>query len=593
MMVRALAVAAMMACSLARGQVMADRVPNDALLYAGWAGTAALGPAYDGSHLKALLEALKLPEFLDARIQEAMDKQAAAGKGDEAKLVKDLLTLVARSPGGVYVGPFETAPEHAQPYPRIAVFSKVGKETAAAAAAKLDESVKKSHKASDPPVSASAVGDYLLVFVGNQESEKNFEHGLTAEGNGESLAATDGFKKTMTQLGPGAAQPAVMIYVNAEQSVTAVQEVMQNAPEAGAMRKAIIPAIVDGAGLSGLRQIGWAGSFDGADWSSATFIGMRERRNGLLAFFDNPPLTEESLKLIPSSATMAGAVRFDGERLLKDVSDAAATVDPRMPQQIETVLTQAWAWTGIDLKHELLPSLGDEFIYYSTPEAAGSSMRGLTLVNRLRDSQKAESALSAAENFANLLILQRNPNSKAQFQVQPLPAPLENVKAHVLTVGNLTPAWAIQNGVLFVSMSVPGLEHAIETAESGKESILQNPQFVAMEKKLGRDKFSSFSYADLSASAPEIYDLVSSGLSMAAARSGDPTKAYTLPPLSRLMPEMGLQMRVGWTDADGYHRRERAPFPGARVIGPMQVFFLRLGVQTEQRRPAAPATGLP
>ena len=46
-------------------QALADQVRGDAIGYVGWAGADALGPRYDKSHLKAVLEASSMPQFLD------------------------------------------------------------------------------------------------------------------------------------------------------------------------------------------------------------------------------------------------------------------------------------------------------------------------------------------------------------------------------------------------------------------------------------------------------------------------------------------------------------------------------------------------
>src|SRR3954464_3277065 len=43
--------------SSAGAQPLADRVPADALLYVGWAGSEHLAPAYAQSHLKGLIDA--------------------------------------------------------------------------------------------------------------------------------------------------------------------------------------------------------------------------------------------------------------------------------------------------------------------------------------------------------------------------------------------------------------------------------------------------------------------------------------------------------------------------------------------------------
>ena len=47
-------VALLIVAGQASAQPLADRVPADALVYIGWAGSQNLGPAYDASHLKAV-----------------------------------------------------------------------------------------------------------------------------------------------------------------------------------------------------------------------------------------------------------------------------------------------------------------------------------------------------------------------------------------------------------------------------------------------------------------------------------------------------------------------------------------------------------
>ena len=47
----------------ASAQPLADRLPSDALLYVGWAGSEKLGPAYSQSHLKGVMNASNLPQL--------------------------------------------------------------------------------------------------------------------------------------------------------------------------------------------------------------------------------------------------------------------------------------------------------------------------------------------------------------------------------------------------------------------------------------------------------------------------------------------------------------------------------------------------
>ncbi len=567
----------------ARAQILADKVPANALLYAGWAGSDALGPAYDGSHLKAFLNALNLPKFVGDRFSQAMARETDPQKIEQAKFAQELLTAVAKSPTAVYVGPLDFAINPAQPVPRIAIFSKIGKAQAGPMATRLSTAIALNRQPGQPQAAAVAVGEFLLLYIG----DANIQDRLAGEPAVlHSLAESEAFKKAFAHLGPAAGKAAASVYFDGQATV----EMIATAVQAGtnAQARQLYPALADGLGLNSLQQFAWAGSFDGADWQAATFLGMRDRRPGLLAFFDNKPLSQESLKLIPKSATSAGAFRFDGMRLLDDITNTAAKINDQYPKQIETFLTNVYIWTGIDLKRELLPAFGDEFVYYGSPAGAGNSLRGFALVNRLRDAKKANAAVSAVENFVNLMIEQNNPNSKVQFKTQALPAPWDKVTAHIMPLDNVTPAWAIHDGVFFFSLSLPGLQSAMEMTAGTKPSILDNPQFVALRKKLGHDSFAAFSYADLGRSAPETYELLNHALTTALARNPDP-QAYILPPLDKITPALGPCLKVSWTDNEGYHAQETSPFPLAGYLSPSQYIGL-LFLEQYQRRQQPPAT---
>ncbi len=462
----------------ARAQVLADRVPADAVAYAGWAGSDALGPAYDASHLKTFIETFNLPGLVSQRLQAATARVNDPGNADNIHVLQDLFAALAKAPTALYIGPADFSNPN-QPMPKLALFSKVGAAQALNLADRVSALMAQRRAPNGPPSGAIAVDDFLLIYAGDAK----FPERLSGPAPERSLSHEDAFSHAIAQLGPDAAKSAAVVYADGHAFVQLLGSAVQMSNNAQV--RDYFPAISDGAGLTGLKQFAWAGNFDGADWKTSTFLGLRDRRNGLLAFLDNKPLSDDSLKLIPKSATTAGTVRFDGPRLLDDITAAAAKLNDQAPKQIESVLTQAYIWTGIDLKRELLPAFGDEFVYYGSPAAAGNSLRGFTLFNRLKDAKKAESAVSAVENFINLLVLQRNPTSKLQFQTQKLPAPWDAVTAHVLTLPQATPCWAINGDVFYFSLSLPGLQSALDMGAGNKPSILDNPQFTALRKLPG------------------------------------------------------------------------------------------------------------
>ena len=65
--------AIVLAPAAALAQALADRLPADTVVYVGWSGLDAQAKAYDGSHLKAVLESSQIREtFTPALPREAL-----------------------------------------------------------------------------------------------------------------------------------------------------------------------------------------------------------------------------------------------------------------------------------------------------------------------------------------------------------------------------------------------------------------------------------------------------------------------------------------------------------------------------------------
>src|SRR3954449_5329666 len=84
--------------SSARAQSLAEHVPGDAIVYVGWRGASNLGPGYEASHLKAILDGSNIPEFftdfLPRLVQRVQQKDLAAGT--KMRVVMDLGSALFR-----------------------------------------------------------------------------------------------------------------------------------------------------------------------------------------------------------------------------------------------------------------------------------------------------------------------------------------------------------------------------------------------------------------------------------------------------------------------------------------------------------------
>ena len=553
--------------------VLADHVPADAIAYAGWAGADSLGDPYNASHLKAFLDVLKLPQLISSQVQQGLAGQANAQQRENAQLLQDLLTILAKSPTAVFMQPFDF-PDNAPPVPKVALIAKLPPGTFVNIPP-LSALISQNRGPNAPRVGIVKNGSYLEIFLGRPDIP---DPNQPAPNGG--LAASPAFQKALQHLSPNAAKSPALAYIDAAAALKTFTTAVDKSDNTQAQR--LLAPLVS-LGLGGLTQIAFAGNFDGPDWRNTLFVGMTQKRDGFLFLLDSPNLPDAELRLIPKSATTAASFRFDGVKLLQVLNDVANAATNNGGQRIDQGLNQIWTFTGIDLKADLFPALGDSFLMYASPDAAGNSIRGFTLINRLRDAKKGQTAMNEITTFTNAALQQRNPNSP-QFITQTLPDPWGSVTAHVINLPQASPAWAIHDDILYFALSIPALQDALDMTTGKKPSLLENPQFLATRKRLADRPFSAFMFEDLAGSAPETYQLVTRALAQSQPLIAN--RIPTLPPLDQITSALGPALSITWTDADGYHLDAISPFLGAGYLNPFELIGLTLNQQT-----AAPARG--
>ena len=90
---------------------LADRVPADAIVYVGWQGSRAAGPAYEASRMKQVVDVSDI-----GQMRRFVERLAARIGRDEAAVAEAaaVLTPVAdvlwASPTAIYVGPVDKLP---------------------------------------------------------------------------------------------------------------------------------------------------------------------------------------------------------------------------------------------------------------------------------------------------------------------------------------------------------------------------------------------------------------------------------------------------------------------------------------------------
>lgn len=551
------ALAALLLPAAASAQPLADRIPQDALLYVGWRGADHLGPQYEGSHLKAVLDASDFRRLIDESVPRLMQKLGRADK--EVAEVTGVISAIGapmwRHPSAVYFGGLDLAhPDF--PFPKLAFLCDAGAD-----GKKLHETITNLvARAGQPniPLRVEEKDGLVVVVLGS-----NVEISATKKPV-IPLAGRKEFTRSLAQVGK---DPVAVVYLDIEDATTQIGEALNRfAPDEVKQRW---PVIKEATGIAGLKRAVWTGSFDGKDWTNQAFVEAPEPRTSLVkVLFDARPMSRDLLSAVPRTATMAATLQFDLGGLLGEVRTMVRKLDAQASADFEQGLDRIKQVIGMDLQQDVLDSLGTEWALYSDPRTGGTGILGLTVVNRLKDPAKAEKALTALEKLANDAF--KEATARDRMTVAFTTTKVGQTTIHYLAVPAVAPGWAVRDGNLYVGVYPQTVAAAADHVAAKGRSILENEDFQAVQKRLGVTDPASVQFTDLPKVAADGYqDILMSAQAYLGLADlfGAQTPALTVPPLAKLLPHVAPAGAATWVDKDGWHMKQVMPFPGSEFLG--------------------------
>lgn len=546
--------------SIVLGQPLADRLPSDAVIYAGWRGADSMGPGYETSHLKAVLDASDFAQLINEFLPQVIKR---IGKEDpEAAQILPIISAVAKPmwkhPSALYVGAMGV--EGGEPSPRLALLCDAGADAPALLATLKDLLVKA--EGLPVPIAVRETKGLVIITVGKMSLAFDALTGIAAAGEAPSLANDKAFKESMTHV---VADPTVAFYVNVEGIVSNANELVNQFGEA--KDKEMWAKIRDGLGLAGLKRVTIAAGFDGKDWMESAFVAAPAPRIGLLKMLDGGALSGDALKVVPKTSTHVSAGRFNLAGFIGQVRDGVTQFDPAVRDQVDGAIQQVNQMTGMEVQKDLLGVFGSEWVGYIDPNIGGFSLAGAVLVNHLTDAAKAEQSLSKMEQFINQLIVANFHEEGMTIEIQK--RKIGDLTVHYLAIPIVTPAWAIQDGNWYAALLPQTVVGAAKFVAAKSPSILENPDFLAVLKRLGAESAGSVQYTDLVRLAPVNYGswVFVSRLVGFGDLFGIPSPLIVLPPMAPLMANLSSAADVTWSDDSGFYYKGVSPFPGSTILG--------------------------
>ncbi|MGN6370476.1 MAG: hypothetical protein ACTHN5_19650 [Phycisphaerae bacterium] len=519
-----------------------DRVPNDALVYAGWRGADSMAGEYAQSNLKGVVETAGMRAYIQQQLPHWIE---LAGEKDPSapEQINDLLSglnIAWHHACALYIGPMDLGAGNGPPKPRIALLCDAGAD-APALMALLQKVQAKTPPSPDANLAISQDGSVVIVTLGVSTAEDFKVHA-------DALRSADAYKKALTHVSPTA---AVTLFADPPAVINMIDTAMaaeRNVPPAVRQK---YEAVMKALGLRNLGQLVFGAGFQGKGWTEDGFVAITGPRTGLLSLTDSGALDETALAAVPNDAYAFQAERFDLAKLLATVRSIAGDIDPEVLFNLNNGIEAAGHQLGFDLEKEFLAALGDQWVSYRSPSPDGVGLLQ-TFVMKVKDAKSLESSLKAiSAQIGNM----------SQGKVTVDETDVEGIHVTEFHVTMLTIAWTLRGDYLYVS-SAAGIPAAVNQVEKNQPSILTNQSYLDARAKLPKVQPSALSYSDPSKIYPEEYRTVATLLPFLGAL-GVNIPVTILPNPVKSAPFLTPGASEMWTTEEGVHFKSVGSIPGA------------------------------
>lgn len=552
----------------ASAQPLADRVPADALIYVGWTGSETLGPGFEASKLKRILDESSLPEVISDLLPRVIKKLAeenpqTAELDEETALMLAVTSNLWKYPAAFYFGP--TVDREGVPQPQMALIFGAGDD-----AEELEKKLAELTGEVPPPgVVVRRNQSTIVIGTGNLSENHLNVMGVgrirSLPPPGSRLSENESFRQSLSQ---GLPNPVMVSYIDIEATFADVDRAAEQWRELGAelpAPMAMLPMLRPALGLDGLKRAISTVGFDGADWGMRLFVEAPAPRRGLLAFLDYGPMDRRAFEVIPATAVLAGGFQVDLARLLKETRDVGERLEPGMVRQLNQMLGEVGQMLGVNLESDVFEALGPEWVFYADPMSTGEFPLGVVLANRLRDAEKFKGAHDKLIALANSLVAEQMRDQPGEITVRT--SRVKDKTIYHLGLPILSLSWTIEGEHLIAALSPEVLIGALDRP-AGWQNISQT-MLIEMQRRLQVRGPAGFLLVDTARSMPRSYPMMSMlarfPVGLAEILGMEDTPVTVLPPLSRIMPMMTPAGAFSFADDRGFHFRAVEPWPGATL----------------------------
>jgi hypothetical protein len=320
-------------------------------------------------------------------------------------------------------------------------------------------------------------GKHAVLTIGTDDAEKTVKT-MTA-GNHARLASTELFKRVH---GFDKFETGARAYID----VAAITKLANT-------RGKDVEALMTELGVDNLKSIVFYSGFDGASERSILEMETPGPRKGLLTLLSGKPFKLGDVPPMPPDVSSWSMTNLDAAKfydvLVPAAERIAGMIAPDGGDDVKGFTKKIDEFLGIDLRKDLLGSLDNQFVQYTSP-SEGPVNLGQTYLFKVKDQKKLEEALEQAIKGLSKLTTTEVKNKKRIYK---------GVEVHEVHFGQqsfpVVPTYAIHEGWLVIGYYPPAVHGYI--ARSKKEMGAWKPTPKTEEAlKLLPQEFISVSYSD-------------------------------------------------------------------------------------------------
>ncbi len=576
---------------------LADRLPDDASFYVGWAGR---NHALDGSLLGQLVSewptdeiAAAIRQGLDANINEQETREVA-----EHALA--MAAIVVRRPVALCVTDIPATA--AAPIPDAALLIDLGADRQAFAdhldallamfadqltwddAATGSISYKTLQVGPGTPAqSYGYIGDMLFVTLGADMPGRIV---AMADAADRSLLNAPKFSSAYKEVAGDDEQ--VAMYAD----VQAIAAMVGRIGQATGELPPNLEMIVDALGLGKITAMVSATRIVDRQFYTKTRLLSPAPHEGLLMLHAGEPLTMANLAVAPADTDLLISFSIDPAALLAEFQRIVTMIEPKAGMQINAALMMVSQNLGISIQDDLLAHMGDQFTLVSAP-SLGGFVTGTALIVELKDEAAFAATMAKFEALtATAMSAEKGQGGVIPMSFQVLKTPDATISYVQMPVA--APAWAIHDGRLIVAPWPQVVRAVIEG--SGEPPLTGERAFA---EALGRmtDSPTCLTYINEPAILRRVNAFPLIGWTTLAAfgdSHGFPLRAGWLPSLPTLLKYIRPSMSATGADATGLTSTSCVAIPissAAPALG-VSILLPALGKSRARARDAVSMTNL-